>query len=86
MHCSTILKITYQGDTEAVDIIATMVLQFFLYRIKVQQSLAGMFVGPIASIDNRHSARFRKFRNRPFLGVTHSDHIAVATKHSRRVI
>ncbi len=58
----------------------------FLDRIKVEQRLTRMLVGPVSGIDHRHARNLAGIAGRTFDRMTHHDHIAVVRDRHDRIV
>ena len=58
----------------------------FLDRIKVEQRLTRMLVGPVSGIDHRHARNLAGITGRTFDRMTHHDHIAVVRDRHDRIV
>src|SRR2546425_13179465 len=80
MHVSTVSQISNQSDGQPV-----YGPQFFPNRVKVQERLGRMLLGPRARIDDRDGGKLRGHPSRSFQRMSDHQHISILLSNSDSV-
>ena len=85
MHSSAVLEVAYHGYVHAI-YLSIVREQFLLDSVEIEESLRGMLVRAVTTVDNWHTTGLGKFANRAHLRVAHYYYIAVSAYNSGGVI
>src|SRR5690606_29208665 len=85
MHSAAILEIANHCDMRTIQQLA-QAREFSQDRVQIQQCLAWMFAGAVATIDHRDIRRVSKLRHRALLRVAHHQGIDITTHYPTCVV